>query len=312
MEKKVLFSLFIIGALLFFPFGSHAENPGYAEIVTLEFSYGKGPEQIGADVGTEGSSVGPLSFTVDGEGNIYICDTVNRRIQIYSPSGAHLRTIALKKGTWGGDIVVDGKGNVYVYGLHTGLDQYDSSGNFVSRVSVDSGRWQARGRMHIAGDKIYMTVDGTRNLEIADISGGLLKGPLSRETNRTAERGIYGREQKYVISLQRRRSATIKVIEPGPVESTILLSKKGILLVQFVGEDEKENLYLMTESSRTRKLEVDVVKLSKSGEVLNTLSIQEFGSTLSGIRTYYVDSKGTVYQFLRRSSGAKINIYGVN
>jgi sugar lactone lactonase YvrE len=131
MKNRNLRSLVIAGVLLFFPFGSYAETAGDAgkgdvRITTHEISYGKGKEDIGAYNRGEGAAMGPRSFTVDIMGNVYICDTVNERIQIYSPSGEYLSTISLAEGTVADDIVVDSAGSVYVYDDSIGLlSQYD-------------------------------------------------------------------------------------------------------------------------------------------------------------------------------------------
>ncbi|MDH5768013.1 MAG: hypothetical protein OEZ31_03535, partial [Nitrospirota bacterium] len=119
-------------------------------ISTIDIPYGSGKGEVGAFSGPEGSSRGPLSFNVDDEGNIYICDTVNERIQIFSTNGIYQSTIPLKKGTIATDIAVDKKGFVYILDYTVSkLYQYDKTGEIIATIGVDVSRWGSVAPMHI-------------------------------------------------------------------------------------------------------------------------------------------------------------------
>jgi hypothetical protein len=46
---------------------------------------------------SEGASRGPKSFAVGDKGEIYVCDTVNGRVQVFSREGSFLLTISLRE-----------------------------------------------------------------------------------------------------------------------------------------------------------------------------------------------------------------------
>ncbi|HEX9440388.1 MAG TPA: NHL repeat-containing protein, partial [Roseiflexaceae bacterium] len=79
----------------------------------------------------------PRGIAVDRQGNVYVADTGNNRIQVYGPDGAPLRTIG---SPGGGDgqfneprgIAVDRQGNVYVTDTwNARVQKFDSSGKFL-------------------------------------------------------------------------------------------------------------------------------------------------------------------------------------
>ncbi len=56
-------------------------------VVLLTASWGQGPGQLGRKDGSEGSSLGPMSFTVAPDGSLYVLDQVNGRVAVFRPRG---------------------------------------------------------------------------------------------------------------------------------------------------------------------------------------------------------------------------------
>ena len=120
-------------------------------MVSIEIPYGSGKGEIGVSFGGEGAIIGPRAFAVDDKGNIYVYDTLNNRVQIYSPNGQYQSTVPLKEEYSGmfRDMVVDNSGFIYLFDGQM-LYQYDPKGNVRSLTGVDrGGRGIGGGDMHI-------------------------------------------------------------------------------------------------------------------------------------------------------------------
>jgi tripartite motif-containing protein 71 len=90
---------------------------------------------------------GPEDITVDQEGNIYVADRLNNRIQKFDSEGNFLAAFGGepdRDGVGGGQfympsgIAVDGEGNIYVLDAHF-IQKLDRDGNFLAQWSTDGG-----------------------------------------------------------------------------------------------------------------------------------------------------------------------------
>jgi hypothetical protein len=70
--------------------------------VLVRAGWGGGPDQLGKKSGPESAPEGPMSLIVDGQGNLYVLDEINHRIQRWSAAGARLAPIPI-----GGDTAQD-------------------------------------------------------------------------------------------------------------------------------------------------------------------------------------------------------------
>lgn len=130
--------------------------------------------QYGTTGGTLGApSVfwGPRGVAVDSEGNIYVTDTGNKRVQKFSPAGEFL-------GQWGGygvengqfdepvGIAIDRAGNIYVADTwNRRVQKFDSQFNFVKTWDILS--WEGESVLN----KPYLTVGVDNRLYISDPEG---------------------------------------------------------------------------------------------------------------------------------------------
>lgn len=79
--------------------------------LTGKLGHGKGEEP--------GQFMFPTYLAVDGEGDLYVADTLNARVQKFDPDGRYLKTIGQGGDCWGcfdkpKGVALDGFGNVYV------------------------------------------------------------------------------------------------------------------------------------------------------------------------------------------------------
>jgi hypothetical protein len=127
---------------------------GYEQTLSVFIPVGREPGSV--DVPRNASGFGPQSFAVDRQGNTYICDTINRRIQQFAADGFHRMTIPVAKPLVPWDAAVDDGGNIYVLDDTQGmLDQYDHQGRLKRRISVVVTH--PRGPMHIVSGMLYLS-----------------------------------------------------------------------------------------------------------------------------------------------------------
>jgi hypothetical protein len=88
-----------------------------------------GDTQASVGVPRRASGFGPQSFSTDRQGNTYICDTANRRIQVFSAAGAYQSTLPMQEHAEPNDVTIDDVGSIYVLDATQGtLYQYDQQG----------------------------------------------------------------------------------------------------------------------------------------------------------------------------------------
>ena len=118
--------------------------------------------------GTPGSFWGPRDILIDGEGNLYISDTGNKRIQKFSPDGEFL-------GLWGGGGVIEGRfeepvglavdslGNLYVADAwNQRIQKFDSDFNYVAEWPVVG--WESQLPIH----KPFIAIDSQDRVFVTD------------------------------------------------------------------------------------------------------------------------------------------------
>ena len=278
---------------------SKSLRPSGRTINTKEISYGSGRENIGAIRAGEGANIGPASFTVDLKRNIYVCDTVNKRIQILSPEGKFLSAIQLK-GQSPEDIGIDKNGFLYVYDAEGKLYQYDSTGNPVSELSIDETRWESRGPMHIVDNKVYVVGNGSGDVLIARIENGQLAPVSEQELQEPLQDGFLGQSGKrYITSLIDNGNGTaIEVIERDGTKSLRFIPVQEILSIQFLGEDSKGNSYMKTEANTDAGISVQISRFDANGSYLDTVPIPEHRYDFGAVKYVTIGEDGTLYQMM--------------
>ncbi len=121
------------------------------------------------DLNTEDENLAfnsPSDVAMDGEGNIYILDTSNQRIQKFDPAGEYLATIG-RKGQGPGEfnyprsLDIDGQGNLYV------LDP------FVNKIQVLSPQGKEERTIRVLKETIFKTRFLKADLFVAQANLGL-------------------------------------------------------------------------------------------------------------------------------------------
>lgn len=135
--------------------------------------------------GTLGSGNGqfnsPRGVAVDATGNVFVADRTNHRIQVFSPSGAFIRTFGTQGSANGqmnapNDVAVDAAGNVFVADtLNDRIDVFTTTGTFVRKFgTVGTGDGQFSDPMGItvgASGSVYVADTGNNRVQHLSASG---------------------------------------------------------------------------------------------------------------------------------------------
>lgn len=142
--------------------------------ILFRAAWGGGAGDLGRHVASEGASEGPMSFGVNEDGDVYVLDQVNRRIQIFA-KGKEPRSIPLDKDTYQ-DIEVRRDGSVVVLDRLTSasVTVLDPSGKVLAEAPLVGSGVEEGGSvtaMFSRDDGIWVEVNNTELVRVADASG---------------------------------------------------------------------------------------------------------------------------------------------
>jgi hypothetical protein len=311
------------------------KKPYKGKITAIYIPYGEGEKEVEAEPVV---NIGPSSFNVDDEGNIYICDKLQGRVQVYSPTGAYLYTIPMKGHPIRRDatsivydkviqdVAVDKHGFVYIYDNYGRLFQYDKKGNVIKFFSVENVKqnWQVVGGLQVIDDEIYIGISAS-NYAIDDgllVIGRILPDktlvPPSDEEKKNPKLKmkrfglITGKEysgKALKASGGLRIETKIKPKNAGTVK-LISFPFEGIISCQNIGEDNKGNFYLRTDrNDENRQLVVEVHKISSEGEYVSTLGFPRERFHYSPLKIDSLSRDGTIYDFRPTKERLRITIF---
>lgn len=95
--------------------------------------------KFGFGVDAENLEVGPTAFTIAPNGDIYIGDALNDRVQRFSAQGSFIKTIPNAWGSLQGGFAVDQDGNIYspdTYTANPAVYKFDQNGNRVKTYPI--------------------------------------------------------------------------------------------------------------------------------------------------------------------------------
>ncbi|MDM8556723.1 hypothetical protein QUF75_18510 [Desulfococcaceae bacterium HSG7] len=266
------------------------------------------PETLGMVRGKNLPPIWPESFINGPNGNFYICDTVNQRIQIYSPEGNFSDQISLPEGSSPNDIVVDDLNNIYVYdGVQKKLYHVDNTKEVVKTINIKKKLWRCRSTMHLVNNNIYITNCDQEDILIGEIVNGHLKSPSG---NSKPEKGIHSSSGKrYFVKLYRWKKGVIHIIDESGVVKYIDFPMHGIVSIKFLREDKEENIYIRTERATKEKLLLEVHKFDSDGNYLATALIPENDYMVLSAKLLSISESGDIWQLLPSLESANLNIF---
>ena len=283
-QEKILivalfFSIIILLMLMFNPANVRNDRKAAVE-----------PQNILTQGGAPGTDSGyfqaPKDIAADKEGNIYVVDSHNNRIQKFNNTGAFVLKWG-KEGNGPGDfkepcgIDIGPDGNIYVADTWNGrVEVFTPTGSFIQVIGDKQGLWGPRDVAVDRDSNVYILDTGNDLIYKYDKAGRLLltfgkkgggKGDVQFLEPFSVKQGpdgnIYVADRKnfriQVISVQGRyvRSIGIK----GWSDEQI--TKNGCLMEPYIDIDMKSGKIAVTDSTNRR-----VLVYSQSGSLLKTIT----------------------------------------
>jgi hypothetical protein len=268
---------------------------------------------VGIYLRPELPSLGPESFCNDTNGNLYICDNVNKRILLFDQNGNSTGSVDLDFTP--NDLAVDDSGNIYIYEDAQGkLCQYNKNGSLNKTIVLELKNVRCRGSIHIVSNSIYMTSNDQEDLLIGKIEGGVLNTPGTLDSLQPISKGIFGESGKrYLINIHRKESAEIDVFSSGSSDKAIKASilMDGIVSANFLGEDVSGNFYIQTESiiNSGAGIAISVIKCDSQGKVLNVLTLPAATYEIRTAKLLSLNKHGKIFQFAPSNTASAINVF---
>lgn len=243
----------------------------------------------------------PVGVAVDSQGDIYIMDTKNARVQKFDSDGKYL----LKWGSPGhgdgqfaimlpdvGRLAVDSQGNVYVIDHgNSRIQKFDAAGNFLNKWGTSGdGDIQFRDPSDIIIDRqnnVYITDYVKSDVQKFDDNGHLLlrwQSPGSIYSLAIDPDGNIlvadqtGRIRKFDTS-----GTLLSEIRPKPID-------KIAIELWNIAVDKQGNIYIADHSS------FRIVKLDNRGEFLSTWRGSNTGAAMfDNLQDIAIDEHGNIY-----------------
>jgi len=273
------------------------------------------PGEFGHYVSRE-TELGPNTFTVAPNGDIYINDQLNKRIQRFGPNGDFISVIPVSAGNL---MCVDKDNNIYaVVNLKRrllGINKYDQAGNLLKSYPIGTER---KSLLNIFCDNsgrvfmefLYSITRVEKGKEISIDWNGISQVGNSARAFSLEEQKSLTRKDAYLGSnsaaldkdllfhedhgLAWNGYGNLYLVSFAGDTVRVLKSLRGFLL----GCDESLNVY--THQYDEKKHERVVRKYNSKGELISTFQYW-CGKPYTGIYTLrgcaFLDSKGNVYVF---------------
>ncbi len=161
---------------------SPAQQPAFANPV--EYAAKVVPLAMLAQWGSAGKAGGqlntPRAIALDSQGNVYVADSLNHRIQKFDPTGKLL----FAWGTQGGGdgqfnepmgVAVDAEGNVYVADTwNHRIQKFDPAGKLLTKWTGQGGFWGPRAVALDGQGNVYVMDTGNKRIQKFDANGRYL------------------------------------------------------------------------------------------------------------------------------------------
>ncbi|HEX2325928.1 MAG TPA: flippase activity-associated protein Agl23, partial [Chloroflexota bacterium] len=225
---------------------------------------GRGPGQLNT----------PRGLALDAQGNVYVADSLNHRIQKFDRTGKLLSAWGTE-GTGDGQfkepmgVAVDGQGNIFVADTwNHRIQKLDSNGKFVTKWSGQSGGfWGPRGIVADSQGNVYVTDTGNKRIQKFDNGGRFLAqmggpGAGPGQLNEPVGLAVTPEGRVYVADTNNRRIQAFDAAGSPLAEWPVAGWASGARNEPYLAVDGAGNVYA-TDPGGAR-----VLKFAPNGEVL--------------------------------------------
>jgi uncharacterized protein (TIGR03663 family) len=150
----------------------YAEKRVPAALLTLFGSRGSG----------NGQFIEPRGLAVEPQGNVWVTDPGNHRVQKFDAEGRFLLALGRGKGTGEGQfneplgVATDANGNVYVADTwNHRIQKFDASGRFLAQWTGPGGMWGPRALVVSPQGEVFVVDTGNKRVLVFDTEGRFLR-----------------------------------------------------------------------------------------------------------------------------------------
>jgi len=279
----------------------------FREIAHLR--YGSGKMQVGLLCLPEVARAGPESFWADERG-VYICDTVNHRIQHVSPEGRLDSEMLLDFPC--GDLAVAANGEFFVLDRsrrllhHFGRDGERAGVFHLPKEIIENGI-----RLCFSGETLVMVTAEHEEYELARYCGMWTCGlPADRGGPTKGVAGAKG-NRFLAIRLDGERGEVLVFDDGGNLKQRVPILARGLASIEFLGEDQQGNFYIQVERAIPPQstTTLAVYCFDAQGAQIFILDKLPNAYQVWTTKLLQIDVRGNIYQVLPADDGVKVNAW---
>lgn len=267
------------------------------------YKYAGGEESKPGEFGyytSEETEIAPVHFTVAPNGEIYISDPLNKRIQKFSPEGVFISVIPIM----GGEMCVDKDNNIYFLTSHWGenkkewfINKYDQNGSLLQSYPIEMERRQMWSIHCNNSGGVFMQFYQFRIAEKDTILFGFCQVGSSadafslEEQKRTFREGSLGYNS---VSVERNiyyKGGRLLSFSGDTVET--FKSIQG----EFLGCDDSLNAYTL-KTIEDKPRDYILLKYDQEGRLVGSWNLSNSPPYVVTERPEYLDCKGNFYLFV--------------
>lgn len=306
------------------------ETPTEEGRVYAEGAWGSGPDQFGRHNAPESSPEGPLSISVDRQGNTYVLDQVNGRILRFDKDGTPLEPFKVTQQT-PHDVIPTSVGTTLVMDPRRdrSIAVLDESGNLIGELPMTGKHLEAQESGLATGvfadsEGIYVEKSHAKTFRVGDAAGNpdldqpLLDGRPGRDGTSLLSMGlVQARDGRFWVRSKDRQTGQLKFMReytlPTPIMTLLLLDS-----------DPSGRIYAAAQVGRERDINpadgghgfdeqsVQLLCLEPTGKPRKVLALPANTLAEESVRDLAVRDDGTVLYMLRSQEGMKILQYSCN
>lgn len=321
-KKTVLFFTFLImlclgsvvtAKLLYATEG----NQIYAPKTLIDIKWGLEPEDFGlVDMkGVEIPPIGPLTFSLDKNGNIYIFDSVKKHIKKFSSEGYYQGKLG--SDISGSAIAIDDKGYIFVLEHNpdnTGvIYEYSPSGILLKHHKISKDIHLVTGY----GQGVMFDVSGNlyvnrlqKFYQIGKRKQNILDMLNQRQQFSSGKKGKPGNieDNRFQIKWKNKHESTIQILnlKTSLLKKILIKTSDAFGSILFLGQDYQGSIYIETERiTKDNDVHLEVRKYNSEGSILSVIEVpNDYYTTV--YKKLEVDSAGNIYQLLTTPEGVKL------
>lgn len=297
---------------------SAAEQHQIYSLKTLILTkWGPDINEFGLQEGEEIETVGPLTFSLNRIGDIYIFDSVKHNIKLFSNKGIYQNTFG--SNVSGSALAIDDQSHVFVLHDHI-LHEYSPSGGLLKNHAI------SKDIQLVEGYGQGITIDDLGNLLVNKLQETYKIGVTMKQTGRTVTSSLSALEQKKQLASQKngmvrknkgnrfqtkwknKQEAGLHILNnDGSLLKEVSMNTSDVFgSVLFLGKDDQDSIYVETERiTKDNYVHLEVRKYGFGGNLLSIIELpNDYYTTV--YKKIDVDNFGNIYQLLTTPQGVQI------